>query len=108
MGKLIDDIITDSRLTQSKNGKIRDKKDNKNNDNKPTSEQKWWISFLVGLLFAFISSPFLYTITNHIVYCISGCNLLYYNCYDYYGGASCLGLIFHTIIFTLILRFLLW
>lgn len=112
----LDDIIIDSRLTQSKNGKIRKNKDCEKN--KPTSEQKWWVSLLIGLIFGFISSPLFYNFTNHIFNFICGSSMgveLYVNkvCYnDYseciYGGATLLGLIIHTVIFTLIIRFLLW
>lgn len=112
---MLDDIIIDSRLTQSKNGAIRNSEtiNNSNTDNKPTSEQKWWVSLLLGLLFAFISSPLFYHFTNAISNMIFGeCIILYEEClienYGVIGGVTLLGIIIHTIIFSLLIRFLLW
>ena len=107
---MLDDIIIDSRLTQSKNGKIR--KDNNCNDNKLTSEQKWWVSLLLGLLFVFISSPFFYVFTNYVFNLFCG-TCIYVDSIDngycvVYGGPTLLGLFIHFIIFTLVIRFLLW
>ncbi len=138
---MFDDIIINSRLTQSKNGKIRknlggtcdDKirkkgenggdadKNPKKGDNKYdpdiektlTAEQKWWVSLLLGLLFVVVSSPLLYFITDFLVSCVACGPRLYvnsvYNGYcEVYAGPSLLGLFIHFVIFTLVIRFLLW
>jgi hypothetical protein len=69
---------------------------------RPTNAEKWWFAFLLGLLFAIISSNVAYGLTNlgSSVLClpatIAGC------------GPTLYGLIVHTIIFIIVVRLVLW
>ena len=67
-----------------------------------TPTQKWWIAFLVGVLFAIISSNFLYGVTDEISRSL-GLPEMYCG-----GGATGYGLLVHTLIFIVVVRILLW
>lgn len=69
---------------------------------KPTSGQKWWASALIGVLFAIIASPTFYSLTNDAFGYVGGPST---TCGE---GATLFGLLFHALIFTLIIRFILW
>ena len=63
-----------------------------------TSSDKWTASFMLGILFLLVSSPFTYTLTNTIT------NGMGFAIADTQGCPNLAGLIVHTIIFTLLLR----
>lgn len=80
----------------------------KNNIEKvPTNGEKWWAAIAVGVLFALMSCTFMYSITNSLFsgLCISTFSGL--TEYSVSVGPSILGLIIHSVIFTLIIRLLL-
>ncbi len=66
-----------------------------------TSQQKWIIAVLAGVLFALISSNMMYGFTNKL---FSGINVgpLYKT-----GGPTTTGLVIHTIVFILLIRLIL-
>lgn len=68
------------------------------NGHQPTSSEKWWCSFILGILFALISSSFVYGITNGIF----GMTWT-----EGVGGPTIFGLLLHTLVFILIIRLLL-
>jgi protein-S-isoprenylcysteine O-methyltransferase Ste14 len=61
----------------------------------PTNSEKWWCAIVLGVLFALISSSFVYSITNNVVHTWCG------------GGATILGVFIHTLVYILIVRLLL-
>jgi hypothetical protein len=67
----------------------------------PTGAQKWWCSLLLGMLFAIVSSCWLYGITNWMSKKCTG-TVIYKS-----GGPSLAGLLLHTVIFTLLVRLIL-
>ena len=66
-----------------------------------TSGDKWVASFIVGLLFLLISSPFAYTLTNSLSDKV-GLTLA-----DQNGCPNLIGLLVHAIIFLFIFRFMM-
>ena len=68
----------------------------KEQQNELSNAQKWWVSIATGLLFALISSPFMYQVTNSI-----------FGKTTTQGGPTLWGLILHTIVFTLLVRLLM-
>jgi hypothetical protein len=66
-----------------------------------TSSDKWTASFMLGILFLIVSSPFTYGVTNSIT---SGAG---FAISDDKGCPNLAGLIVHSIIFTLLLRLML-
>ena len=87
---LRDTIILDSRLTPVGNG----------SDNSAcsalTSGQRWWVSVLLGFIFAIISSPVAYGVSSSILGAIRP------------SKTNVAGLVIHTLIFILIIRVILW
>jgi len=69
-------------------------------ENTMTNTQKWVAAIFLGLLFAIISSPAMYSITS----LIAKEGTLYKSA----GGATMLGLLVHTIVFILIVRLIMW
>lgn len=68
----------------------------------PSNSEKWWASIVLGLLFALLSSGFVYNMTNFV--CSSpGMALWDGKC----GGPTFFGLLFHTLLFILIVRIIL-
>lgn len=67
-----------------------------------SSGQKWIAAIILGLLFALISSNFVYRLTNTLFTSI-GVSPLYVA-----GGPTLLGLLIHTIVFILIVRLIMW
>lgn len=61
-----------------------------------TNAQKWWFAIVAGLLFALISSPFVYGITNSFLGKTTTV-----------GGPTFWGILLHTIVYILLLRLLL-
>lgn len=95
---IIEGILNDSRLTPTGNG-------NADADFvcvQPSSGQKWWASFILGFLFAIISSSAAYFVTSKITTSLGGLPLMYG------PGPSFVGLLVHTIIFIIIIRIILW
>lgn len=64
------------------------------------SQQKWIISIVAGLLFALVSLPFTYKLTNSVSQKIG---------FDTFedGGATSYGIGVHVVIFILVLRLIL-
>ena len=62
-----------------------------------SSADKWTSSFILGILFLLLSSPFAYAITKNIVPSIA----------DSRGRPTLLGLVLHSILFVLIVRLML-
>lgn len=75
-----------------------------NTSSVPTSGQKWWAAVLLGLLFAVISSPMAYEISNVLSVRSGGPPTIT----DPTRSTTLFGLLVHTIIFILIVRLLLW
>lgn len=93
--KRSDSILINSRLQKS-NPTVEQKM-----LQPPTSSQKWWASIVLGMLFAILASGSIFQLSNKV------CS--YANISTYKGeGPTILGLLLHTIIFTLIVRFILW
>lgn len=84
--KMIDDLLLDSRLTPNGNGTSQDK-----DFTPPTSGQKWWISVIIGLLFALCSNRVVYQMTDYIV-----------------QKSSVGKLLLHTVFFIVIMRLIMW
>lgn len=63
-----------------------------------SNSEKWWVSIIAGVVFAVVSSPWLYSITNQI---FSGA-------LSNGGGPTLQGLLLHTIVFILIIRLFMW
>lgn len=94
----IEGLLNDSRIAPTGNGN----RDTGPNTVPPTSGQKWWAAVLLGLVFAIISSPVAYNITNYFVVSSGGAAI-------YAGqGPTLAGLVIHTLIFILIVRLILW
>lgn len=90
-------LFFNSRFTQMSDGSGKEQE-----AVKPTSGQKWWASVLLGFVFAIISSPSLYGLTNMSSNALGGPKT------NQKSGATLFGLILHTIIFILIVRIILW
>ena len=73
----------------------------KNQPASATSAQKWWASFLLGILFVLISSPVFYGLTSSVSMAIGFRPLAV-------GGPSIFGLVIHGVIFILILMLILF
>lgn len=91
-------ILNDSRLAPSGNGNPQ----NKPNCIQPTSSQKWWVSILLGFIFALLSSPAAYYITSKVTTSLGGAALISGK------GPSFAGLLVHTLLFIVIVRIILW
>jgi len=63
-----------------------------------TSEEKWSISVVSGLIFLLISSPFLYGLTSSLFECV-GLTLA-----SSKGLPTNIGLLVHSVVFVLIVR----
>lgn len=66
-----------------------------------SSSDKWTASFMLGLLFLLVSSPFTYSLTNTITKGVG------FAISDSQGCPNLAGLILHTIVFILLLRLML-
>src|SRR5690554_5922392 len=92
-----DELLNDSRISPNSNG----------NPNQPmsctppTSGQKWWASFLLGIIFALVSSPLAYYATSKITTSLGGIPM------SDGKGPNFAGLLLHTIIFIIIIRIIL-
>ncbi len=64
--------------------------------------QKWTISLIAGLLFALISLPFTYGLTNKLLTPL-GVEVLSYSV----SNVTSVGLVLHSIVFTLLFRLVL-
>ena len=93
-----DFLLNDSRITPSGNGNISIK----TTCTQPTNGQKWWAAVILGLLFAIVSSPPAYIITSSITKNTFGISLMEG------PGPNFWGLLIHTLLFILIIRFILW
>lgn len=90
-------ILNDSRISSAGNG-------NSSQGpvcTQPTGGHKWWVAVLLGLVFALISSPVAYQATTMITDQIGFKTMIG-------KGPTVSGLLIHTIIFTLVIRIILW
>jgi hypothetical protein len=67
-----------------------------------TSGQKWIAAFLLGLIFGIVSSPFAYYLTSSVTTFLGGLAL------HETGYPNYVGLLIHSILFTVIVRIILW
>ena len=65
------------------------------------TQKKWLISIFSGLIFLLLSSPMLYKLTDSVTECIG------FSLASSKGCPSMIGLLVHTIVFVLIVRFLM-
>jgi hypothetical protein len=65
-----------------------------------TNTQKWISAVVLGLIFAVISSPAMYSITSSL----ASEGTLYVKT----GGPTMAGLLLHTVVFILIVRLIMW
>lgn len=70
-------------------------------DAKPTSNQKWLIALIAGLLFLLIGSPFLYRLVDGLLRGLVG--PIAEN-----GCPTMLGLVLHAVVFLLVVRALMY
>ena len=91
-------ILNDSRITPSGNGNL----DSKPYTTQPTGGQKWWAAVILGFVFALLSSPPAYSITSKVTTKMANATTIDGN------GPNLLGLWTHTILFIIIVRFILW
>ena len=109
---LIESLLIDSRITPTGNGAITESDipvlpntsvNSVNSVNSQvTSGQKWWAAVILGFIFFLISSPVAYNITSQITLSTVGTPLMYGT------GPTLGGLLFHTLIFVLVVRLILW
>lgn len=111
---LIESLLVDSRITPTGNGAITetDIPESEVTDasvtsitsvnSQVTSGQKWWAAVILGFIFFIISSPAAYNITSQITLSTVGTPLMYGT------GPTLAGLLFHTLIFVLVVRLILW
>lgn len=102
---LQENLLNDSRFSPSGNGSRPDGGDTTNTvivNTQPTSAQKWWAAILFGFIFALISSPLSYYGTNFFFTRLGGAKT------TIGPGPTLLGLLIHTIVFTLVVRLILW
>ena len=64
--------------------------------------QKWTVALIAGLLFAVVSLPFTYSLTNKL-FSVVGIQTVSYD----ESNITTLGLILHTVVFTLLFRLVL-
>lgn len=81
--------LTERILAYSKLGKMKI-------DVPPTSSEKWWYAFVIGILFFLLSSSFAYGITNGII------GMTYAN-----SSPTMFGLFIHALVFVIIIRLVL-
>lgn len=91
-------ILNDSRITPTGNGDP----DGETPCVQPSAGQKWWAAILMGILFFIFSSPIAYYVTSSLTTSIGGLPLMYG------PGPSLAGLLVHSILFTIIIRIILW
>ena len=96
--ELVDVLLLDSRISPSGNGNNVDTQI----FNAPTSGQKWWAAVIIGFIFALVSSPPAYNITTYLSSYTTGLKTIKS------AGPTLYGLFIHTIIFIIIIRFILW
>ena len=63
---------------------------------------KWWVSVLIGVLFLILSSPLAYYVTSTLTTKLGA------RATSDGPGPNYAGVLFHAIIFTLIVRLILW
>lgn len=68
---------------------------------KPTSETKWLISLVSGLIFVLIASPFMFNLTQRLVGRPLGLNFIVGNV------PTVVGLLVHGAVYTLIVRLMM-
>lgn len=71
------------------------------NMSQPTSNQKWLIALIAGLLFLLIGSPFLYRAVDSLLRGLVG--PIAQN-----GCPTMLGLVLHAVVFLLVVRAIMW
>lgn len=103
---LIESLLVDSRITPTGNGAITESDipilPSTSVNSQVTSGQKWWAAVILGFIFFLISSPVAYNITSQITLSTVGTPLMYGT------GPTLAGLLFHTLIFVLVVRLILW
>lgn len=87
-------LLNDSRISSSGNGNL----ENKPFCTQPTGGQKWWAAVLLGLVFAIVSSPVAYQLTDKIPRLTTTSRY----------GPTLQGLLLHTAVFILLVRLILW
>lgn len=97
---LIELLLIDSRITPTSNGAVTN--GNISVNSQITSGQKWWAAVILGFIFFLISSSVAYNITSQITVNTIGTVLIYG------AGPTLTGLLFHTFIFILVVRLILW
>lgn len=86
-----DRIINDSKITPSGNGNL----ERNMSCVAPTYSQKWWVAVMMGMLFFILSSPVIYSGYNKV--------------FKREKVKISLGvLLINSLLFTMIVRFLLW
>jgi hypothetical protein len=94
----VDKYIQDSRLAPSGDGHYSSPPQT----NSPTSGQKWWISILLGIVFALLCNPIAYAITNLMTTGLGGLPTIV-------GlGPTIAGVLIHTLLFVLVVRIIIW
>jgi len=86
MSDKIEASLTERLLAYSKLGKMTI-------NTPPTSSEKWWYAFVIGILFFLLSSSFAYGITNGII------GMTYAD-----SSPTIFGLFIHGLIFVIIVR----
>ena len=102
-----DALLNDSRITPGGNGNP----ESKPYCTQPTSGQKWWAAVLLGFIFALISSPAAYSVTNKISTSTIGVSLVETTTSQgvpIFYLPNFIGLLIHTLIFIIIVRIILW
>jgi hypothetical protein len=102
-----DSLLNDSRITPVGNGNP----ESKPYCTQPTGGQKWWAAVLLGFIFALISSPAAYSVTNKIATSTIGVSLIETTTTQgvpVFYLPNFIGLLIHTLIFIVIVRIILW
>ena len=87
-------ILNNSRITPVGNG---NKLDSEMLNTPPSGGQKWWAAVILGFVFALVSSPVAYAVTDNVL-----------NTKSKIKNESLSKLTLHTIIFIFIVRIILW
>ena len=69
---------------------------------KPSSEGKWLISLMSGIIFVIIASPMVFQLTQKVLGKPLGLNFL-----DKSGVPTMIGLLVHGVVYTLIVRLMM-
>lgn len=90
-------ILNDSRIAPTGNGNLTEP-----NNTPPTSGHKWWAAVVLGLIFALLSSPVAYQISETVVSTVG------LHTVNSSGVPNLFGLVVQTAIFVLVVRLILW